>query len=74
VRKSKRAGKLARQAWNHGAEVIFVWGGDRTVRRCIDALAGTDATIAIVPAGTANLLATNLGSPRDNKSAVEIGL
>jgi diacylglycerol kinase (ATP) len=53
---------------------VFVWGGDGTVQRCIDAMAGKDATIAILPAGTANLLATNLGIPKDLPRAVEIGL
>ena len=53
---------------------IFVWGGDGTVQRCIDAVAGKSATIAILPAGTANLLATNLGVPSDLAEAVRVGL
>ena len=44
------------------------------VQRCIDVVAGTDARLAIIPAGTANLLATNLGIPKDIEAAVEIGL
>jgi diacylglycerol kinase family enzyme len=44
------------------------------VRRCIDALAGTDATLAVLPAGTANLFATNLGIPADIERAVDVGL
>ena len=44
------------------------------VQRCIDALAGTGVTVAILPAGTANLLATNLGIPKDLAAAVDIGL
>jgi diacylglycerol kinase (ATP) len=44
------------------------------VQRCVDVIAGTDATVAIVPAGTANLLATNLGIPDDIEQAVDIGL
>ena len=51
-----------------------MWGGDGMVQRCIDVAAGTDATIAIIPAGTANLLATNLGIPKDVEEAVQIGL
>jgi diacylglycerol kinase (ATP) len=54
--------------------VIFVWGGDGTVQRCIDAVAGTDAVLAILPAGTANLLATNLEIPADLTDAVLVGL
>ena len=47
---------------------MLVWGGDGTVQRCIDAIAGSGATIGILPAGTANLLATNLGIPKDLES------
>src|SRR5665213_1464039 len=74
VPKSRKAPKYARRAVAEGADVVFVWGGDGTVQRCIDALAGGSATIAILPAGTANLLATNLGVPADLAEAVQAGL
>lgn len=74
VAKSRRVPKRARQAMAEGADLIFVWGGDGTVQRCLDAVAGTGAVVAILPAGTANLLATNLGIPQDISKAVEIGL
>jgi diacylglycerol kinase (ATP) len=74
VTKSRKAPKYARRALAHGAEVIFVWGGDGTVQRCIDAVAGTQAVLAILPAGTANLLAANLRIPGDLTGAVRVGL
>jgi len=74
VQRSRQAPKLARKAVDDGADLLFVWGGDGTVQRCIDAVAGSGVTIAVVPAGTANLLATNLGLPIDLRGAVEIGL
>jgi len=74
VAKSRQAPACAREAMGEGADVLFVWGGDGTVQRCIDAVAGTGAVIAILPAGTANLLATNLGIPQDIAAAVEVGL
>ena len=74
VAKSRQAPDCAREAMAAGADILFVWGGDGTVQRCIDAVAGSDATIAILPAGTANLLASNLGIPQDISDAVEIGL
>jgi diacylglycerol kinase (ATP) len=78
VPKSRKAPKYARRALAEGADVIFVWGGDGTVQRVIDAVAetkaGTKAALAILPAGTANLLAGNLGIPRDLATAVRIGL
>jgi diacylglycerol kinase (ATP) len=66
----ERVGKLVDQ----GVDLLFVWGGDGTVQRAIDALAGRPVTIAILPAGTANLLATNLGLPQDLEACVRIGL
>jgi diacylglycerol kinase (ATP) len=74
VEKSRRAPKYARRAAAKGADVIFVWGGDGTVQRCVNAVAGTGIALAILPAGTANLLAANLGVPHDLAAAVQIGL
>ncbi len=74
VPKSKRAPKRVRAALDSGVELLFVWGGDGMVQRCVDAAAGSAAAIAIVPAGTANLFASNLGIPKDLRAAVEIGL
>ncbi|HEX3227169.1 MAG TPA: YegS/Rv2252/BmrU family lipid kinase [Gaiellaceae bacterium] len=74
IPKSRYAPKQVKRALAKGAELIFVWGGDGTVQRCIDATAGSDAALAILPAGTANLLATNLGIPQDIAEAVHIGL
>jgi YegS/Rv2252/BmrU family lipid kinase len=75
VPKSRKAPKAVRRAVKKGARVIFVWGGDGMVQRCIGALAGVKKVeMAILPAGTANLLATNLGIPKDIAKAVQIGL
>ena len=74
VPKSRKAPGQFRRAIEEGAELVFVWGGDGTVQRCIDALDGADVPIAIVPAGTANLLASNLDIPKDIEQAVSIGL
>ena len=70
VPKSKKVPKRVEQALAEGAELIVVWGGDGTVQRCLDVMAGTDATLAVVPAGTANLFASNLGIPQDIGEAV----
>jgi diacylglycerol kinase (ATP) len=74
VNKSKKAPKKVRQARKDGADLIFVWGGDGMVQQCINTLAESDATVAILPAGTANLLATNLGIPKDLEAALDVGL
>jgi YegS/Rv2252/BmrU family lipid kinase len=80
VPKSRKAPKKVRAALDAGADLIFVWGGDGTVQRCIDAVATASDShgpvpIAIVAAGTANLLASNLGIPvGDVRAAVHVGL
>ncbi len=78
VPKSKKAPRMVRKAMKQGADHLIVWGGDGMVQRCLDAVvgagdtAGSDVTVAIIPAGTANLLAHNLGIPHDLPQAAEI--
>src|SRR4051794_4285101 len=75
VSKSRKARKAVRRAVKKGARLIFVWGGDGMVQRCVDALAGKKKVeLAILPAGTANLLATNLGIPKQIAKAGHVGL
>jgi len=74
VPKSRKVPSRVEQAIKLGADLIFVWGGDGSVQRCIDAAVGSPVTLAIIPAGTANLLANNLGIPIDLEQAVEVGL
>jgi diacylglycerol kinase (ATP) len=74
VPKSRKAPAQVRRALDEGAELLFVWGGDGTVQRCVDALDGATVPLAIVPAGTANLFASNLEIPQDIEKAVDIGL
>ena len=66
--------KPARQALHDGAEVVFVWGGDGTLRHCLSVLAGSDAALAVLPAGTGNLFAANFDIPTDIEAAVRVGL
>ena len=61
VPKSKYVPDGVKELLDAGVDLLFVWGGDGTVQRAIDAIAGRPVTLAILPAGTANLLATNLG-------------
>jgi YegS/Rv2252/BmrU family lipid kinase len=74
VAKSKYAPKCVRRAVKKGADLIFLWGGDGMVQRGIDAVGEDDVPLAILPAGTGNLLARNLGIPQDIEAAVDIGL
>lgn len=74
VAKSRKAPKRVRSALKDGAELVLVWGGDGMVQQCVSVLAGTNVPLGILPAGTANLLATNLGVPIDIAEAVKTAL
>jgi YegS/Rv2252/BmrU family lipid kinase len=74
VSKSRKAPRRARQAVEQGADLLLVWGGDGMVQRCADAVANSGVALGVLPAGTANLLATNLGIPMDLEEALQVGL
>ena len=74
IPRAKDAPEQVQRAVDAGADVVLAWGGDGTVRRCIGVLAGSDVALGVIPAGTANLFATNLGIPKDIGRAVAAGL
>ena len=74
VDKSRKAPRAVRKALGRGADLVLVWGGDGMVQRAVDTLAGTGTALGILPAGTANLFATNLGIPRRLDDALEVAL
>jgi diacylglycerol kinase family enzyme len=65
-----------RQAVAAGAQVVFACGGDGTVMACATELVNTPAAVnvalAVIPSGTGNLLAANLGLSSDVKAAVAV--
>jgi diacylglycerol kinase family enzyme len=63
---------LTRLAVEAGADLVVAAGGDGTVRACAEALAGTGIPLAIVPLGTANLVARALGVPGQAGRALEV--
>lgn len=78
VPKSKKAPKkVSKLIEKDGVERLLVWGGDGMVRRCVDHLLHedrADVEVAVLPAGTGNLLASNLDIPIDLRGAVDVAL
>ena len=57
------AADLARQAVRDRRQMVIVCGGDGTLNEAVNGLAGSPVPLALLPAGTANVLAKELGLP-----------
>ncbi|MBI1788262.1 MAG: diacylglycerol kinase family lipid kinase [Acidobacteria bacterium] len=55
------AGHLARQAIDSGAGLILALGGDGTINEVAEGMIGSPVPLGILPGGTANVLANELG-------------
>lgn len=58
-----------REALAAGADLVIAGGGDGTVRSVAGALAGSEATLGVLPLGTFNHYARDLGMPIDLRAA-----
>jgi YegS/Rv2252/BmrU family lipid kinase len=63
---------LAREASERGCGIVVAAGGDGTVSAIADGLVGTDTPLGIIPMGTANVLARELGIPVALDAAVAL--
>ncbi len=61
--------RAAQAATHDGTDLVIVVGGDGTVNAVLNQLAHSDVPLGVVPAGTANDLATHLGIPRNPRQA-----
>ncbi len=64
--KSLEATELARHAVNRGAKVVIAAGGDGTVNEVANGLVNTDVALGVLPVGTTNSWALQMGIPALN--------
>ncbi|MFI8231076.1 diacylglycerol kinase family protein [Streptomyces sp. NPDC085900] len=67
-------GGQSTEAVRGGATLVVVCGGDGTLRAAATAMAGSAVPLALVPCGTGNLLARNLGLPLSPVDALDAAL
>jgi diacylglycerol kinase (ATP) len=65
------AGEIARQEVDRGAELILAAGGDGTINEVVNGMAFSDVPLGVLPAGTANVLACELGIGKSMERAAE---
>jgi YegS/Rv2252/BmrU family lipid kinase len=65
----------AKAAVSAGVDLVLACGGDGTVTACAEGVTGTGVPLAVIPMGTGNLLARNVGLPMglDEALAVAVG-
>ncbi len=73
-RSSQEATDNARCAVAAGSDTVFACGGDGTIHDVIQGLAGTPVALAILPFGTANALAHDLGIPFRPSVAAQVAV
>jgi diacylglycerol kinase (ATP) len=61
---------LAREAIGRGCDSVIVCGGDGTVHEVMQCLVGTTIALGVIPMGTANALASNLGLAKAPAEAI----
>ena len=59
------AWELAQDAVRQEKDVVLVCGGDGTINEAINGLAGSQVALGVLPGGTANILARDVGLPLD---------
>ncbi len=66
------ARRLAHEAVVKRADIVIAAGGDGTINEIIQELAGTETALGVLPNGTVNVWAREIGLPLDALSACEV--
>jgi diacylglycerol kinase (ATP) len=66
--------RLAREAVRSGVDLVMASGGDGTITACAEGVAGSGIPLGVLPCGTGNLLARNLGLPLSPDEALAVAL
>jgi diacylglycerol kinase (ATP) len=66
------ATEIAAKAAHNGSTDVIVAGGDGTINEAIQGMVGTQARLGILPRGTANVLARELGLPINIDQAISV--
>jgi len=66
------AAELSARAAHNGSTDVIVAGGDGTINEAIQGMVGTKARLGILPRGTANVLARELGLPMNVDEAITV--
>jgi YegS/Rv2252/BmrU family lipid kinase len=64
----------ARSAVSAGVDLVLACGGDGTVTACAEGVVGTRVPLAVIPMGTGNQLARNIGMPTGLDEALAVAL
>jgi len=68
------ATQIAARAASEGRDLVVVCGGDGTISEAVNGLAGSQTPLAVIPAGTANVWAKEVGLPRRPVDALWVAL
>ena len=74
TRSRDHAGQLARELLSSPPDLLVICGGDGTINEVASQISDPPFPIAIIPAGTANVIARELGLPLNPVRALKIGL
>jgi YegS/Rv2252/BmrU family lipid kinase len=72
TREAGDAGRLAHKAVTQLVDVVIAVGGDGTIHEIIQELAGSETALGVLPSGTVNVWAREVGIPLDNAGAREV--